>query len=657
MHYYELLVAGPLPQAFTYKSPQILSLGTIAHINFHGRNTIGLVKQQIEEHQIDPILLPKIKLIGPISEFMLPQSEQKLLEKISCYYLTPPGLILKQMLPLDGITPLLPKDELKSPECNFNLHTLDQNQEKIYQAIKLYLNHFNAHLIDGETGSGKTEIYLHLAKDIIESGGQVLILLPEIVLTKQLMNRFRERLGFEPTEWHSRLTKSKRRLNFHHIFKGQARFIIGARSALLLPYHNLKMIIVDEEHDRSYKQEEGAAYHARDMAIWKANILDINVLLTSATPSLETMYNAKEGKFHYHALKTRFGNSSLPKVEIIDLNVYKLPKNSLLSAPLLQEITKVVQSGKQALLFLNRRGFAPIIKCIDCGAQAQCSRCNTHLVYHKAKNLELCHYCGYRKKYRTVCADCASENLTLCGHGIEKLEEEVRHKFPTARVLTLTSDTTARVNAIEEALNQITNHEVDIILGTQIIAKGLHFPKIQLVAIVDAEANIIGYDPRAFEHTYQILHQVAGRAGRADHSGVVMLQTHEPDNPVFQCLQSFDKPSFYEFETDARKLSNSPPFTRLIAINAIGGEEITVIRILEEIKALIPKSERIELLGPAPTPIYYMDKKYRYRLIIRADKQVNIQKIIDYAFSHATYLSRAKNKVSVSVDIDAYNFI
>lgn len=671
MFFFDVLIARPFDKTFTYSYSSQLDVGSIVYVEFGRSKVAGVILAQREDEFLDTNF--KIKPILQVLGFCLSNKDLRFLDKVSEYNVAYRGMILRQMIPQNAmdIKKLVlqaeggakkrgrkPKDlnKLEPDVYNFNLHKLNKEQLEVYSEIAEGMNHFKVHLIDGETGSGKTEVYLKLAYDIIANRKrQVLILLPEIFLTKQLLERFEHRIGCRPTEWHSKLTPKQRKENFHKITTGKSKFVIGARSALFLPYHDLGMIVVDEEHDRSYKQEELCIYNARDMAIMKARVFDINVLLTSATPSLESFHNANTGKYEHHKLTKRFGNAKLPLVKIIDLNTHKLEKNRLISGPLFLEIKRILNDSKQVLLFLNKRGYAPILHCSECNYREHCINCNSLLVYHKRKGKLLCHHCGFEKKFISNCSQCGSDNLRMIGLGIEKLEAEVLKLFPNYNSITLASDMVGSSSDIEESLSKIINEDVQIILGTQMISKGLHFPNLRMVAVMDAESNVMGYDPRALEHTYQMLHQVSGRAGREDDKGIVLLQTYEPENPVFKCMQNFDKDSFYEYEYQMRKITKTAPIYRMFSVTVIDKDESKCVGALQEFKSILPNEDEESLifLGPAPTPMYYMKGLYRYRFIVKASKKLNLQKNLKDA---RDFICKKFN-IRCVIDVDPQNFL
>lgn len=523
---------------------------------------------------------------------------------------------------------------------------------QIIKAVKTKA--FEVLLLEGVTGSGKTEVYFEgLAETLKVEGAQILVLLPEIALTSQWLQRFRDRFGVDPIEWHSDLGEAERRRAWRAVTFGEARVVVGARSSLFLPFKNLKLIVVDEEHDGSFKQEEGVLYHARDMAVVKASLEKFPIILASATPSFESLENAKEGKYTYLTLKERHGIASLPEIEAIDLKANPLPIGKWISEPLRAEIEGALERGEQALLFLNRRGYAPLTLCKTCGKRIDCPNCTAWLVEHRYKLELMCHHCGYSVKLPKTCPECGAEDsLTACGPGVERLEEEISILFPLAKRLVMTSDTATSPRKTAMLVGMIQSGSVDIIIGTQIVTKGYHFPNLTLVGVVDADLGLNGSDLRAVERTYQQMAQVAGRAGREDKAGKVYLQTYMPDHPVTEALICGDKDSFIEQELSARKLQEMPPFGKLAALIISGPELRGVVAHTKKIANKLPHFEGLRIFGPAPAPMAKLKGLYRFRFLIISGKNIALQKVI------RNWLGETKSikGVKVKVDIDPVSF-
>lgn len=523
---------------------------------------------------------------------------------------------------------------------------------------------FKATLLDGVTGAGKTETYFEAVAETLRQGKQALILLPEIALSNAFLDRFRMRFGCDPALWHSNLTPSQRRLAWRGVAEGETRVVVGARSALFLPYADLGLIVVDEEHDPAYKQEDGVIYHARDMAVVRAHLAKIPVVLVSATPSLETAHNSWEapegtGRYGVLHLPARYGGASLPAIEIVDLRADKPERGNFLSPTLVQAMKEVLAKGEQVLLFLNRRGYAPLTLCRSCGHRFECPRCTAWLVEHKKSGRLHCHHCGYHAAVPKNCPTCAeADSLVACGPGVERIYEEVTQMFRDARTIVLASDTTESNEDLQKKLTQIRDGSVDIVVGTQIIAKGHHFPGLTLVGVVDADLGLQGGDLRAAERTYQLLHQVAGRAGREQKKGRVILQSWIPEHRIMKALAEGKRDEFLAVEAMERQEADMPPFSRLAGIIVAGREEGQVIELAKALGRTAPqgmneKGQKIQTLGPAPAPLARLRGKYRYRLLVRADRALNIQKTI------AEWLAAHKIPANIRVytDIDPQSFL
>jgi len=539
---------------------------------------------------------------------------------------------------------------------------------------------FHASLLDGVTGAGKTETYFEAVAAALKRDKQVLILLPEIALSNAFLKRFSERFGCAPALWHSNLSPAKRRETWRGVAMGDTKVVVGARSALFLPYPDLGLIIVDEEHDPAFKQEEGVIYHARDMAVVRAHLGGFPIALVSATPSLETMANCwaddkGNARYEYLHLPSRFGGAQLPEIEMIDLREDK-PEASHFIAPSLKiAVAETLQKGEQALLFLNRRGYAPLTLCRTCGHRMECPRCSAWLVEHKSPHGSMsalqCHHCGFSQRIPKECPECNdTDSMAACGPGVERIYDEAKMYFPDARIKVLASDTAENNEELRAIIDEIREGEIDLIIGTQIIAKGHHFPNLTLVGVIDADLGLQGGELRASERTYQLLHQVAGRAGRAEKPGKVYLQSFMPDHRIMKALCQFQggesagtgRDSFLEVEALERQAAHMPPYSRLAGIIVSGREEGQVIEAAKLLGRTAPQSNNggqgaegltIRTLGPAPAPFARLRGKYRYRLLVMADKDVNIQKAIE------TWLAPIKtpSAVRIQIDIDPQSFL
>ncbi len=523
-------------------------------------------------------------------------------------------------------------------------------------AAKTRAGGFAATLLDGVPGSGKTEVYFQAVAQALKQGRQALVLLPEIALSAQWMARFVARFEAAPAVWHSELSPAQRRDTWRDVALGRARVIVGARSALLLPYPDLGLIVVDEEHESAFKQEEGVIYNARDMAVVRASLGRIPVVLVSATPSLETVVNVRTGRYRSWCLPDRHGGADLPEVSLIDMRRDAPPGGRWLSPQLRQALSDTFAAGEQAMLFLNRRGYAPLTLCRTCGHRFQCPNCTAWLVEHRraGKNRLQCHHCGYGATTPQKCPSCGGEgNFAACGPGVERLAEEAAEAFPDVRMEIAASDTIAGPAAAAALVERIETHRVDLIVGTQIVAKGYHFPMLTLVGVVDADLGLTGGDLRAAERTFQLLYQVAGRAGRARHPGRVLVQTYMPDHPVMQALQSGRRDRFIAAECEARKEAGMPPFGRLAALIVSGRDAREVDAAAAALGRAAPDFKGALILGPAPAPLAMVRGQHRRRFLVRADKSVNVQRLITDWLA-GVVISR---KVRVRADIDPYGFL
>ena len=518
---------------------------------------------------------------------------------------------------------------------------------------------FQAALLDGVTGSGKTEVYLEAVAACLAEGRQALVLLPEIALSAQWMQRFVRRFGVEPAVWHSDLGSKRRRITWRAVAGGEAQVVVGARSALFLPFPDLGLVIVDEEHETAFKQEDGVTYHARDMAVVRARLSSAPVLLVSATPSLETLANVESGRYQHLTLAVRHGGATLPEVAAIDLRDHPPERGRFLSPVLIEAARATMQPSdgrpaEQVMLFLNRRGYAPLTLCRTCGHRIQCPNCTAWLVEHRARRQLACHHCGHTEGVPTHCPVCRAENsLTPIGPGVERITEEARLTFPDARLLVMASDTLPGPNAAAEAARKIADREVDLIIGTQIVAKGWHFPGLTLVGVIDADLGLAGGDLRAAERTVQLLHQVGGRAGRAEAPGRVLLQTYNPTHPVMQALIANDFKSFMQKEAAQRRPGYWPPYGRLAALIVSADTADGADAAAQTLGRSAPSGEGMQVLGPAPAPLAILRGRHRRRLLLRTRREIAVQPILRRWLDGLQF----GRSVQVDVDIDPVSFL
>jgi primosomal protein N' (replication factor Y) len=510
-------------------------------------------------------------------------------------------------------------------------------------------------LLEGVTGSGKTEVYFEAVAEAVRLGRQSLILMPEIALTAQFIDRFEARFGVRPGLWHSAVSGRRRERLQAAIANGEAKVVAGARSALFLPYQDLGLIIVDEEHEAAYKQEDGVSYHARDMAVVRGMIEHAPVILTSATPSLETRVNAERGRYAYLKLPERYGGRELPALDLVDLRRDKPERGRWISGALARAITVNLEAKEQSLLFLNRRGYAPLTLCRDCGHRFQCPNCSAWLVDHRFRRALVCHHCGHVERRPHECPSChAPESLTACGPGVERLAEEVATLFPQARSIVLSSDFPGGTERLKQELMAVANGEFDIVIGTQLVAKGHNFPGMTLVGVIDADLGLTSGDPRAAERTFQVLRQVTGRAGRGERPGRALLQTHDPSHPVLKALVSGDPERFYAAETAAREAAGLPPFGRLAGLIISANSQAEAESHARALARCATAPDGVAVLGPAEAPLAVLRGRHRMRLIVKTAREVNLQ---DYLRAWLKSGPRPKGSVRVQVDVDPQSFL
>jgi primosomal protein N' (replication factor Y) len=541
-----------------------------------------------------------------------------------------------------------PNPEFAPPELN-------HEQQSAANSLKSAIGQgFDPVLLDGVTGSGKTEVYFEAIAEAVRQGKQALVLLPEIALTEPFLSRFSARFGCEPVTWHSDLRSSQRRRAWRAIAKGEARVVVGARSSLFLPYAHLGLIVVDEAHEPSFKQEDGVQYHARDVAVMRGHFEEIPVILASATPAIETRNMVEIGRYRELKLTERHGLAEMPEIRAIDLTVDPPPRGRWLAPSLVSELQTNLDAGEQSLLFLNRRGFAPLTLCRTCGHRFQCPNCTAWMVEHRLMARLACHHCGHVMPPPRLCPECGEEDsLVACGPGVERIADEVADLFPEARTAIVTSDTIWSPSRAAEFVRAMDAGEIDIVVGTQLVTKGYHFPNLTLVGVVDADLGLQGGDLRAAERSFQQIQQVAGRAGRGDKPGRVLVQTHDPDAPVIAALVSGDAPGFYSAETEARREAAMPPFGRLAAIIVSSEDKTQAEAIARRIGNAAPNVDGMAVFGPAPAPLAMLRGRHRQRLLVHAARKLDVQDVIRNWLGALEWNS----KVRVSVDVDPYSFL
>jgi primosomal protein N' (replication factor Y) len=554
-------------------------------------------------------------------------------------------------------TVVLPPEPVASqPDPDFRTPEFSVAQLAAADALRTTVEQggYTVTLLDGVTGSGKTEVYFEAVAENIRRKRQTLILMPEIALTAQFLDRFSGRFGVRPAEWHSQLSPRKRARTWSAVGANEVSVVVGARSALFLPYADLGLIVVDEEHDPAYKQEDGAHYHARDMAVVRGSIAKIPVVLASATPSVESEVNARRGRYRHVHLPERFGGAHLPSIETIDMRREGPPRGRFISPRLAEAVAVSLSRREQALLFLNRRGYAPLTLCRACGFRLQCPNCDAWLVDHRFKRRLVCHHCGFAMPPPVECSNChATDSFAAVGPGVERLEQEAGELFPQARVLVLSSDLVESVERLRQELDDVAEGRFDLIIGTQLVAKGHHFPKLNLVGIVDADLGLGNGDPRAPERTFQLLHQVVGRAGREEGRGIGYLQTHQPEHPVMRALISGDREAFYKNEIEQRERAGYPPFGRLASLVITANDRHTAETYGRTLANAAPKDEHVRVLGPAEAPIAVVRGRHRFRLLVKSPRPFDLSA---YLRGWLTTAPKPRGNVRLEVDVDPQSF-
>ena len=643
-----VLMPASVGEAFTYAAPQDYAPGTLVEAKLANRSLIGAVWDD------DPAIIPAAR-VKPITRALdippMPHAFRQFIDWVAEFTLAPRGAVLS----LCGLAHAAKatRKSYTTPNYQPTLPTLSPDQQRAADALVKELDAPGAPIVlDGVTGSGKTEVYFHAIAAAMRAGKQVLVLVPEIALTHQWLERFQQTFWAEPAVWHSQQTPAAKARLWQGIARGEAKVVVGARSALFLPFQSLGLIVVDEEHDASYKQEDGVLYHARDMAVVRARLAKVPLILVSATPSLETLENMREGKYRTLHLPERFGKARMPDVTIVDLVSDVPERGEFLSRAVKLKLLETLEKNEQSLLFLNRRGYAPLLLCRGCGHRFQCADCSAWLVVHGNKRLE-CHHCGHKEPMPSACPTCAAppEKLAPCGPGIERIAEEVHHMFTEdsrPRITVLSSDE----NIAAEAWAAIERGEVDILIGTQMVAKGHHFPNLTFVGVVDADLGLEGADLRASERTYQLLHQLGGRAGRADKPGEVFIQTYQPSHPVMKALARNDRDGVMKLEIEMRRQGGWPPYGQLAAILLDGVSEANVKRAGQLLAQSAPSDKRIQVLGPAPAPLSKLRGQYRYRILVKAERGIHLQRTLRNWLKDQKFPG-----VRIKLDVNPYYFL
>jgi len=646
-----ILLPNIFNHPFTYDSDLNLKLGDYVAVPFGKAKITGVVWDEFEKETNKNFEIKKV--LKKLSVPNLNKNTIKFLNWFSEYNMIPKGMALRMLLLSSNVVEKITSESYEqfTIDIKKNKIELSKDQKSCLKKMNKLNQEFRVHVLQGTTGSGKTIVYFEALKVIINNGFQGLILLPEIGLTGQFQNKFTEFFGFKPAVWHSGITKKNKEIIWSGIANDKIKVVIGARSSLFLPFKKLGIIIVDEEHDQSYKQDEGVIYNARDMAISRASFENIPINLITAVPSLETYDNIKKGKYSLSKLNQRYQNVSLPNYEIINLNNTKLGTQSWLSKEVIKKVNFHLERKDQVLFFLNRRGFSPHVLCKKCFNNYSCPNCSINLVYHKNKQNLLCHYCGYKTLLDKNCIKDGKCDFIFSGPGVERISEEVKKNFPTKKTIIFSSDTMNNKNS-SDILEKIINNEIQILVGTQLISKGFHFPDLNCIVVVDIDLSSQGHDLRGAEKNLQLYHQLSGRAGRTGKPAIVYFQTYNLNTKMISDITNKDPNIFLDKELEIRRKNNLPPFQRFIALIITGSDERELEREAFKFKNFIESLVEGQVLGPVNAPIFRLKKKFRVRLLIRGRKSLKLQN------SLAKIIQKFKfsTGIKLSVDVDPINF-
>ncbi|MDC0150519.1 primosomal protein N' [Candidatus Pelagibacter sp.] len=646
-----ILLPNIFNHPFTYESNINLKAGDYVVVPFGKSKITGVVWDEFEKKDDKNFKIRAV--LKKLNVSPLKKTTIKFLNWFAHYNIIPKGMALKLVLQSSNAIEMFQKDTYKLFESNINLDSikLSEEQKKSLKKMNIDNEKFRVHVLQGTTGSGKTMVYFSALKKIIIKGYQGLILLPEIGLTNQFEKKFIEFFGITPAVWHSGISKKKKEIIWSGIANGQIKVVIGARSSLFLPFKELGLIIVDEEHDQSYKQDEGITYNARDMAISRASFENIPINLITAVPSIETFENIKKGKYSISRLEQRYQNASLPKYEIVNLSETKLEKQSWLSKKIIEKVNFHLDKNDQILFFLNRRGFSPHVFCNKCFNSYTCPNCSINLVYHKNKNKLLCHYCGFKSSLNRTCVKDGSCEIIFSGPGVERISEEVKKNFPLKKIEIFSSDTMNKKDSSKK-LEKIINNEVQILIGTQLISKGFHFPNLNCIVVVDIDLSSQGHDLRSAEKNLQLYHQLSGRAGRTGKPATVYFQTYKNNTKMISDLTNSNPDIFLERELEIRKKNKLPPFQRFISLILTGDNEEKLEKEAYKFKVFIENKLFGKILGPVSAPIFRLKKKYRIRLLVRGAKTLKLQNSLASAIPNYKF----QPGIKLSVDVDPINF-
>ncbi len=647
-----ILLPNIFNHPFTYRSSNLnLKVGDYVEVPFGKSKKIGIVWDEFEKSKNKQYLIKHV-----VRKLKIPSLNSKtvsFLKWFSNYNMVPIGMALKLHLLSNEAIEMENNDQLERYYYSKKTNKIKLSKEQLNSVKKITQNDskFRVHVIQGTTGSGKTIVYFNSLLKKLEKGFQGLILLPEIGLTGEFQKKFKQFFGFEAAIWHSSITKKNKKIIWHGIATGKIKVLIGARSSLFLPFFNLGIIVVDEEHDQSYKQDEGIIYNARDMAISRASFENIPVNLVTAVPSLETFENIRKGKYSFSRLHKRYLGAKLPNHEVIDLNKNNLRNNSWISEVIIKKVKYHLNKNDQVLFFVNRRGFAPFALCKKCLKVHSCPNCTINLVYHKKKNNLICHYCGYKTNLNRKCNNNENCEYTFSGPGVERIHEEVKKIFKDKEIIIFSSDTMNKKSS-SDILEKIINNKIQIMVGTQLISKGFHFPNLNCIVVLDIDLTLNGYDLRGAEKNLQLYHQLSGRAGRAGKPATVYFQTYNIKSNIISQITNSNPDIFLEKELEIRKRNNLPPYERFISIILSGKDEKKIETFSNNLKEKLDKNLRARILGPVVAPIFKINKYFRYRILIRSKKSEKIQKKL------SEILNNFKNQkeIKLAVDVDPISF-
>ena len=647
-----ILLPNIFNHPFTYESSNLdLKIGDYVIVPFGKSKITGVVWNEFEKDKKKKYLIKKV--IQKLKIPSLKNNTIKFLNWFSEYNMVPKGMTLKLLLLSSNVVEKFPEKNylIYKGKLKDNNIKLSQKQKQSLKKMNISNDKFRVHVLQGTTGSGKTMVYFEALKQLIIKGFQGLIMLPEIGLTGQFEKKFVEYFGFNPAIWHSGVTKKNKEIIWSGVANGEIRVVIGARSSLFLPFKKLGLVIVDEEHDQSYKQDEGVRYNARDMAISRTSFENVPINLITAVPSIETYDNIKKGKYTISRLNERFKNASMPNYEIINLNQTKLESQSWLSKEIIEKVNLHLEKKNQILFFLNRRGFSPYVLCKKCLINYSCPNCSINLVFHKYKKNLLCHYCGYKTQLYRNCQKEGNCDFVFSGPGVERIAEEVKNIFPSKKSVIFSSDTINKKKS-SIILEKIINNEIQILIGTQLISKGFHFPNLNCIVVVDIDLSSQGHDLRGAEKNLQLYHQLSGRAGRTGKPATVYFQTYNLNTKMISDITNKNPDIFLDKELELRKSNNLPPFQRFVALIVTGNDEKILEKEAIRFKNFIESAVYGKVLGPVNAPIFRLKKKFRVRLLIRGKKSLKVQGSLSNVISKFKFNSGIK----LTVDVDPINF-